>query len=48
MDHCQTLHLDPGLLTRRTWFRREGRVLFVRQQRLVHMADPHDRRGTTG
>ncbi|MGW0875667.1 glycoside hydrolase family 65 protein [Streptomyces sp. NPDC002740] len=40
--HRQVLHLASGLLERRTRFALgEGRVLVVRQQRLVHMADPH-------
>nr|WSY51054.1 glycoside hydrolase family 65 protein [Streptomyces sp. NBC_00886] len=42
LDHHQTLHLDSGLLERRTRYGLgEGRALTVRQQRLVHMADPH-------
>ncbi|MFD5911016.1 glycoside hydrolase family 65 protein [Streptomyces massasporeus] len=42
LDHRQTLHLDPGLLERRTRYALgEGRTLSVRQQRLVHMRDPH-------
>ncbi|MFE6828472.1 glycoside hydrolase family 65 protein [Streptomyces sp. NPDC057690] len=42
LDHRQVLHLATGLLERRTRFALgEGRVLAVRQQRLVHMADPH-------
>ncbi|MFI9749732.1 glycoside hydrolase family 65 protein [Streptomyces collinus] len=42
LDHRQDLHLDSGLLERRTRYALgEGRVLSVRQQRLVHMADPH-------
>ncbi|MEV1063611.1 glycosyl hydrolase family 65 protein [Streptomyces sp. NPDC050263] len=42
LDHRQTLHLASGLLERRTRYALgEGRVLAVRQQRLVHMADPH-------
>ncbi|MFI5797887.1 glycoside hydrolase family 65 protein [Streptomyces sp. NPDC051677] len=42
LDHRQVLHLDSGLLERRTRYALgEGRVLAVRQQRLVHMADPH-------
>ncbi|KQX67357.1 glycosyl hydrolase family 65 protein [Streptomyces sp. Root1310] len=41
-EHRQVLHLASGLLERRTRFALgEGRVLAVRQQRLVHMADPH-------
>ncbi|WVG07506.1 glycosyl hydrolase family 65 protein [Streptomyces iakyrus] len=42
LDHCQTLHLESGLLERRTRYALgEGRALSVRQLRLVHMADPH-------
>ncbi|MFD1659274.1 glycoside hydrolase family 65 protein [Streptomyces caeni] len=42
LDHRQVLHLSSGLLERRTRFDLgEGRTLSVRQQRLVHMADPH-------
>ncbi|MER5435242.1 glycosyl hydrolase family 65 protein [Streptomyces sp. NPDC002588] len=42
LEHRQVLHLASGLLERRTRFALgEGRVLAVRQQRLVHMADPH-------
>lgn len=42
LDHRQVLHLDSGLLERRTRYGLDGgRVLSVRQQRLVHMADPH-------
>ncbi|WP_189310623.1 glycoside hydrolase family 65 protein [Streptomyces brasiliensis] len=42
IEHRQVLHLDSGLLERRTRYGfGEERVLFVRQQRLVHMADPH-------
>jgi trehalose/maltose hydrolase-like predicted phosphorylase len=42
LDHHQILHLDSGLLERRTRYGLgEGRALAVRQQRLVHMADPH-------
>ncbi|MEU3660166.1 glycosyl hydrolase family 65 protein [Streptomyces sp. NPDC032940] len=41
-DHRQTVHLDSGVLERSTRFPLgEGRVLTVRQLRLVHMADPH-------
>ncbi|KUO08252.1 glycoside hydrolase family 65 protein [Streptomyces sp. DSM 15324] len=41
-DHRQVLHLASGLLERRTRYRiGEDRSLVVRQQRLVHMADPH-------
>ncbi|MGC5561866.1 glycoside hydrolase family 65 protein [Streptomyces sp. FR-108] len=42
LEHGQTLHLSSGLLERRTRYAdAEGRVLAVRQLRLVHMADPH-------
>ncbi|MEU3980829.1 glycosyl hydrolase family 65 protein [Streptomyces sp. NPDC026672] len=42
LDHHQVLHLDSGLLERRTRYGFGAeRVLFVRQVRLVHMADPH-------
>ncbi|GHF36357.1 glycoside hydrolase family 65 protein [Streptomyces griseosporeus] len=42
LEHRQLLHLDAGLLERHTRYALgEGRVLSVRQQRLVHMADPH-------
>ncbi|MGW0627064.1 glycoside hydrolase family 65 protein [Streptomyces sp. NPDC002758] len=42
LDHGQVLHLDSGLLERRTRYGfGDERVLFVRQLRLVHMADPH-------
>ncbi|MEU1194309.1 glycosyl hydrolase family 65 protein [Streptomyces sp. NPDC005859] len=42
LDHGQVLHLDTGLLERRTRYGLgDGRVLAMRQQRLVHMADPH-------
>ncbi|WP_328835257.1 glycoside hydrolase family 65 protein [Streptomyces europaeiscabiei] len=42
LDHRQVLHLASGLLERRTRYALgEERVLSVRQQRLVHMADPH-------
>ncbi|MEU0851588.1 glycosyl hydrolase family 65 protein [Streptomyces flaveolus] len=41
-DHRQTVHLDSGVLERRTRFALgDGRALTVRQLRLVHMADPH-------
>ncbi|GHH72690.1 family 65 glycosyl hydrolase [Streptomyces sulfonofaciens] len=41
-DHHQLLHLDTGLLERRTRYEDErGRRLTVRQLRLVHMADSH-------
>ncbi|WP_217140328.1 glycoside hydrolase family 65 protein [Streptomyces sp. AC627_RSS907] len=42
LDHRQTVHLDSGTLERRTHYGLgDGRVLRVRQLRLVHMADPH-------
>ncbi|GHB46037.1 family 65 glycosyl hydrolase [Streptomyces viridiviolaceus] len=42
LDHRQTVHLDSGVLERRTRYSLgDGRVLSVRQLRLVHMADPH-------
>ncbi|MCX4767979.1 glycoside hydrolase family 65 protein [Streptomyces sp. NBC_01275] len=42
LDHRLVLHLASGLLERRTRYALgEGRVLAVRQQRLVDMADPH-------
>ncbi|MGQ4360366.1 glycoside hydrolase family 65 protein [Streptomyces sp. SAS_272] len=42
LEHRQVLHLASGLLERRTRFGLgEGRSLAVRQQHLVHMADPH-------
>ena len=42
LDHRQILHLASGLLERRTRYDLgAGRTLSVRQQRLVHMADPH-------
>ncbi|WP_369214893.1 glycoside hydrolase family 65 protein [Streptomyces flavofungini] len=42
LDHVQTLHLSSGLLERRTRYGLgEGASLTVRQQRIVHMADPH-------
>ncbi|MFF3336543.1 glycoside hydrolase family 65 protein [Streptomyces sp. NPDC002888] len=41
-EHHLVLHLSSGLLERRTRYDLgEGRALAVRQQRLVHMADPH-------
>ncbi|MCS0599653.1 glycoside hydrolase family 65 protein [Streptomyces sp. LP11] len=41
-EHHQTLHLDPGLLERRTRFTLGPHSsLLVRQLRLVHLADPH-------
>lgn len=41
-EHHQVLHLDPGLLERRTGYGLpDGGTLHVRQLRLVHMADPH-------
>ncbi|MBC9727734.1 glycoside hydrolase family 65 protein [Streptomyces sp. TRM68367] len=42
LDHRAVLHLSTGLLERRTRYRVGGHgVLAVRQQRIVHMADPH-------
>ncbi|MEU3147838.1 MULTISPECIES: glycoside hydrolase family 65 protein [unclassified Streptomyces] len=42
LDHRETLLLSAGLLERLTRYDLgEGRVLRVRQERLVHMADPH-------
>ncbi|MGV9245989.1 glycoside hydrolase family 65 protein [Streptomyces sp. NPDC003710] len=42
LDHGQVLHLSSGVLERRTRYGLgDGRALWVRQQRLVHMADPH-------
>ncbi|MEU0743567.1 glycosyl hydrolase family 65 protein [Streptomyces sp. NPDC006134] len=42
LAHHQIVHLDCGLLERHTRYGLgEGRVLDVRQRRLVHMADPH-------
>ncbi|MEU2266707.1 glycosyl hydrolase family 65 protein [Streptomyces olindensis] len=42
LTHRQTLKLDAGLLERVTRYGLDdGRVLLLRQQRLVHMADPH-------
>ncbi|MET9392948.1 glycosyl hydrolase family 65 protein [Streptomyces sp. NPDC006624] len=42
LDHCLVLVLDSGLLERETRYGLDGdRVLTVRQQRLVHMADPN-------
>ncbi|MFF4505076.1 glycoside hydrolase family 65 protein [Streptomyces sp. NPDC001401] len=42
LEHRTTLHLSAGLLERRTRYDLgEGRVLAVRQHRLLHMADPH-------
>ncbi|MFF9125441.1 glycoside hydrolase family 65 protein [Streptomyces sp. NPDC014889] len=42
LDHHQVLHLDPGVLERRTRYGLgDGRTLTVRQQRIVHMADPY-------
>jgi trehalose/maltose hydrolase-like predicted phosphorylase len=41
-EHHQTLHLGPGLLERRTRYALGGDgTLYVRQWRLVHLADPH-------
>ncbi len=42
LDHRQTVHLDAGVLERRTRYGLSaGRVLSVRQLRLVHMGAPH-------
>jgi trehalose/maltose hydrolase-like predicted phosphorylase len=42
LAHRTELHLASGILERRTRYDLgEGRVLTVRQQRIVHMADPH-------
>ncbi|MEV8550237.1 glycoside hydrolase family 65 protein, partial [Streptomyces glaucescens] len=42
LGHRQIVHLDSGLLERHTRYALGGgRVLSVRQQRVVHMADPH-------
>lgn len=42
LDHRLTLHPDSGMLERRTRYDLGGeRELMVRQQRIVHMADPH-------
>ncbi|MFJ4205673.1 glycoside hydrolase family 65 protein [Streptomyces sviceus] len=42
LDHRLVLHMASGLLERRTRYDLgAGRVLGVRQLRLVHMADPH-------
>ncbi|MEU1911358.1 glycoside hydrolase family 65 protein [Streptomyces massasporeus] len=42
LAHRQALNLDSGLLERLTRFGLDdGQVLSVRQQRLVHMTDPH-------
>jgi trehalose/maltose hydrolase-like predicted phosphorylase len=42
LAHRQMLHLEAGLLERRTRYGLGGGgTLTVRQQRLVHMADPH-------
>ncbi|MFF9803300.1 glycoside hydrolase family 65 protein, partial [Streptomyces rochei] len=42
LEHRQVLHLASGLLERWTRYGLGGgRALSVRQQRLVHMADPH-------
>ncbi|GHJ42321.1 glycoside hydrolase family 65 protein [Streptomyces sp. TS71-3] len=41
-DHRQILHLDTGVLERRSRYEDErGRIVTVRQLRLVHMADPY-------
>ncbi|MGC9543528.1 glycoside hydrolase family 65 protein [Streptomyces sp. UG1] len=42
LEHRQLLHLADGLMERRTRYDLGGgRVLAVRQLRMVHMADPH-------
>ncbi|MER5844079.1 MULTISPECIES: glycoside hydrolase family 65 protein [Streptomyces] len=42
LDHRETLRISSGLLERMTRYDLgDGRVLRVRQERLVHMADPH-------
>ncbi|MFP3989761.1 glycosyl hydrolase family 65 protein [Streptomyces sp. E11-3] len=42
LEHRQTLHIGSGMLERHTRYEDDqGRRLAVRQQRLVHMADPH-------
>ncbi|WP_406437168.1 glycoside hydrolase family 65 protein [Streptomyces sp. NBC_01613] len=42
LEHRTTLHLSAGLLERRTRYDLdEGRLLTIRQQRLLHMADAH-------
>ncbi|MDW4908633.1 glycosyl hydrolase family 65 protein [Streptomyces sp. ADMS] len=42
LDHREILHLSAGLLERRTCYDFGGaQKLTIRQQRLVHMADPH-------
>ncbi|MEU9390314.1 glycosyl hydrolase family 65 protein [Streptomyces sp. NPDC048324] len=42
LEHRLRLHLTSGLLERRTRYGLdEGRALVVRQERLVHMGDPH-------
>ncbi|WP_343999880.1 glycoside hydrolase family 65 protein [Streptomyces thermocarboxydovorans] len=42
LEHREILHLAPGLFERMTRYDLgEGRTLTVRQERLVHMADPH-------
>ncbi|MEU3829139.1 glycosyl hydrolase family 65 protein [Streptomyces sp. NPDC029080] len=40
-EHHQVLHLDPGLLERRTRYALGDGTLHVRQLRLVHLGDPH-------
>ncbi|AOR30616.1 trehalose 6-phosphate phosphorylase [Streptomyces fodineus] len=41
-EHHQILHLEPGLLERRTSYPLDGgATLHVRQLRLVHLGDPH-------
>ncbi|MDQ0958139.1 trehalose/maltose hydrolase-like predicted phosphorylase [Streptomyces sp. B4I13] len=42
LDHRLSLHLSAGMLERRIRYEdANGRRLTVRQQRIVHMADPH-------
>ncbi|MFJ6657281.1 glycoside hydrolase family 65 protein [Streptomyces sp. NPDC091377] len=42
LDHRQALHLDAGILARRTRYALPGGgELTVRQERLVHLGDPH-------
>jgi len=42
LEHHMSLHLAAGMSERRTRYDLgEGQALTVRQQRLVHMADPH-------
>jgi trehalose/maltose hydrolase-like predicted phosphorylase len=40
-EHHQILHLDPGLLERRSRYALGDGTLHVRQLRLVHLGDPH-------